>query len=117
VKLLSDESGNSLLEGVGFAAVAFGLLLSLGMNALSLEREELALSAIARNAMRSYLLHSSTDLHEAVAKFQQDSVLATQPLQISISCANQDCVTKGNLIWLYLSTDELSARAFGVISE
>ena len=117
MKRFSEERGNALLEGVGFAAVAFGLLLSLGMNALSLEREELALSAIARNAMRSYLLHSSTDLHEAVAKFQQDSVLATQPLQISISCTNQDCLTQGNLIWLYLSADELNAKAFGVIGE
>ena len=116
MKRLSDESGNALLEGVGFAALAFGLLLSLGMNALSFEREELALQSIARNAMRSYLLHSSGDLSEAVLIFQQESILASQPIQVEITCSNNDCLTKGNLIWLNLSSEELFARAFGVVS-
>ena len=117
VKFLRDEQGNALLEGVGFAAVAFGLLLTLGMNALNLEREALALQSIARNSMRYYSMHPDKDIEGVVASFQRESILASQTIQIIFSCSNQDCITKGNLLWLELRTDELEAKAFGVIVE
>ena len=117
MRRLSHDAGNALLEGVGFAAVAFGLLFSLGMYVLSLERDELALESIARNSMRAYLLDISSDLPAAVSRFQTESILSSQAIQIEISCTNDDCTSQGNLIWLKLTTDELSARAFGVIDE
>jgi len=117
VKLVRDEKGNALLEGVGFAAVAFGLLLTLGMNALNLEREALSLQSIARNAIRYYSLHPTKEIDGVVALFQRDSVLASQPIQVSLICSNQDCQKPGNLFWLELRTEELQAKAFGVVVE
>lgn len=117
VKFLRDEQGNALLEGVGFAAVAFGLLLTLGMNALNLEREALVLQSIARNSMRYYSLHPDKDIEGVVASFQRESILASQSVQVTLSCSNQDCLNRGNLLWLELRTEELEAKAFGVIVE
>ena len=117
MKCLRDEQGNALLEGVGFAAVAFGLLLTLGMNALNLERESLALQSIARNSMRYYSLHPDEDIEGVVASFQREGILSSQSVQVTLSCSNQDCLTRGNLLWLELRTDESVAKAFGVIVE
>ncbi len=117
VKSLRDERGNALLEGVGFAAVAFGLLLTLGMNALTLEREALALQSIARNVMRYYALHPGKEIADVVALFQRDGILASESIQVIFNCSNQDCVTTGNLYWLELRTEELKTKAFGVIVE
>ena len=117
MKLLRDERGNALLEGVGFAAVSFGLLLTLGADALTLEREALTLQSIARNSMRYYTLHPTKEIQEVVALLQSDSILASKSIQISLTCSNQDCVTPGNLIWLELRTEELKAKVFGVTVE
>ena len=117
MKWVRDEQGNALLEGVGFAAVAFGLLLTLGMNALTLERESLSLQSIARNAIRYYSIHPTTEIDGVVALFQRDSVLASEVIQVDLTCSNQDCQKPGNLFWLELRTEELQAKAFGVIVE
>lgn len=117
MKWVRDEQGNALLEGVGFAAVAFGLLLTLGMNALNLEREALSLQSIARNAMRYYSLHPTKEMDGVVALFQRDSILASQSIQVSLICSNQDCQKPGNLFWLELRTEELQVKAFGVVVE
>jgi len=117
VKLARDERGNALLEGVAFAAVAFGLLLTLGADALTLEREALTLQSIARNSIRYYTLHPTKEIQEVVALLQRDSILASQFIQVSLTCSNQDCVTPGNLIWLELRTEELKAKVFGVTVE
>jgi hypothetical protein len=117
VKLVRDEQGNALLEGVGFAAVAFGLLLTLGMNALNLEREALSLQSIARNAIRYYALNPTKEIVGVVALFQSDSILASEAVQVNLTCSNQDCQKPGNLFWLELRTEELQAKAFGVIVE
>lgn len=117
MKWVRDEQGNALLEGVGFAAVAFGLLLTLGMNALTLEREALSLQSIARNAIRYYALHPKKEIVGVVALFQRDSILASEAIQVHLTCSNQDCQKPGNLFWLELRTEELQAKAFGVIVE
>ena len=117
MKFLRDEQGNALLEGVGFAAVAFGLLLTLGLNAINLEREALALQSIARNSMRYYSLHPDKDIEGVVALFQRESFLTAQSVQVTLGCSNQDCLTRGSLLWLELRTDALAAKAFGVIVE
>ena len=117
MKWIRDDQGNALLEGVGFAAVAFGLLLTLVINALTLEREALSLQSIARNAIRYYSLHPTQEMDGVVAVFQRDSVLASQPIQVNLICSNQDCQKPGNFFWLELRTEELQAKAFGVIVE
>lgn len=117
MKRLSSDQGNALLEGVGFAAIAFGLLMTLGLNVLTLERDELTLMSIARNSMRAFLLQDSEDLESAVAMFQEQTTLANDALDVRVRCERQDCRTRGNLIWLEIHSDDLVASAFGVIGE
>ena len=113
---IREESGSVLVEVVGFAVLAFGLIMNQGLNLLDQERTSLELSHLARNAMRSELLHPEGELSSQLAFYQSQSrVLNGERLKVSISCSEPTCKEPGSLMWLTLSLDSLEARAFGVI--
>jgi hypothetical protein len=116
-KLVKLEQGNALIEVVAFAAIGFGLVLTLGFQMLEQERKVLELKSLSRNAMRSFLLSPSTDIFDEVFRLQSDSqLLAQESLSVSTSCLQAECSKSNTLIWLELQAGDLSAKAFGVAS-
>lgn len=114
---IQDDRGSALVEVVAFAVVGFGLVLTLGFHLLEQERKVLELQGIARNSMRSHLLHTSTDLYEEVSKYQGSSKLwSEESVQVTIACTPANCDLPNSMIWLELSAGSLSAKAFGVAS-
>lgn len=114
-KLIKQEQGNALIEVVAFAAIGFGLVLTLGFQMLEQERKVLELKSLSRNAMRSFLLSPSADIFDEVFRLQTDSrLLAEENLSVSTSCLQAECVKPNTLIWLELKAGDLSAKAFGV---
>ena len=117
-KSFLEERGSALVEVVAFAVVGFGLVLTLGFALLEQERRVLELQAIARNSMRSYLLHNSSDMFQAVSRLQSASKLWGEELiNVAITCLPTDCNLANSFVWLELSADGLSAKAFGVTHE
>lgn len=113
--LLRQERGSALIEVVAFAAIGFGLVLTLGFQMLEQERKVLELKSLSRNAMRSYLLSPSADIFEEVFRLQSDSrLLAEESLSVSTSCIQVECSKSNTLIWLEIQAGDLSAKAFGV---
>ena len=114
-KLIKQEQGNALIEVVAFAAIGFGLVLSLGFQMLEQERKVLELKSLSRNAMRSFLLSPSVDIFDDVFRLQTDSrLLAEENLSVATSCLQAECFKPNTLIWLELKAGDLSAKAFGV---
>ena len=114
-KLIKQEQGNALIEVVAFAAIGFGLVLTLGFQMLEQERKVLELKSLSRNAMRSFLLSPSIDIFDEVFRLQSDSqLLAQESLSVSTSCLQAECSKPNTLIWLELQAGDLSAKAFGV---
>jgi hypothetical protein len=115
-KFVSQEKGSALIEVVAFAAIGFGLVLTLGFQMLEQERKVLELNSLARNAMRSYLLDSSADIFDEVFRLQSESrLLAMEGISVSTSCIEDQCSKPNTLIWLELQAENMSAKAFGVI--
>ena len=113
-KLVKQEQGNALIEVVAFAAIGFGLVLTLGFQMLEQERKVLELKSLSRNAMRSFLLSPSIDIFDEVFRLQSDSqLLAQESLSVSTSCLQAECSKPNTLIWLELQAGDLSAKAFG----
>ena len=114
-RLLSSDDGNALLEGVAFLAVALGLVFALSIQVFEMERRQLALSGLARNSMRSYLVESRTDLEGTVLSIQAKTPLLSQDqLSIDVTCRSKLCDDPGELIWLRLRTENLTALAYGI---
>ncbi|MEI8231823.1 MAG: hypothetical protein WCG32_04595 [Actinomycetes bacterium] len=115
-RVIDNDSGSILLEAVSFAAMAFGLLLTLGLNILDLERRQLGIEQVARNAIRYYLLSPNSDLSEAVFTFQSlDVQFDDDQVGVLIDCSPSDCDASGSLVWLELKAGANSSRAFGVV--
>jgi len=113
---LRNEEGNMLLEAVGFAALAFGLLLTFSLQVFDLERRQLGLEQIARNATRYFILNPDSDLGEAIYSFQAlDQQFNEDQLEVAVRCQPTDCQSSGTFVWLELSVGVNVAKAFGVI--
>jgi len=114
---MKSEAGSVLIEVVAFAAVGFGLVLSLGLELLQTEREHLELQNISRNAMRAYLKEPAGDIFQEVARYQSTSkVLSGEKLTVSLSCLPTDCKSAGSLLFLELSSGGNTVHSFGVSS-
>ena len=115
IRLIKQEQGNALIEVVAFAAIGFGLVLTLGFQMLEQERKVLELKSLSRNAMRSFLLSPSIDIFDEVFRLQSDSrLLSEESLFVSTSCLQAECSKPNTLIWLELQAGDLSAKAFGI---
>jgi hypothetical protein len=114
-KSFHEERGSALVEVVAFAVVGFGLVLTLGFALLEQERKVLELHAIARNSMRSYLLHNASDMFQEVSRLQSASKMwSEERIDVAITCLPTDCDLPNSFVWLELSADGLSAKAFGI---
>lgn len=114
-RVIRQEQGSALIEVVAFAAIGFGLVLTLGFQLLEQERKVLELKSLSRNAMRSYLLSPTEDLFDEVSMLQSNSrLLVKENLSVSTSCLQSECDKPNTLIWLELQLGDLSAKAFGV---
>ncbi len=114
-EVLIEDDGNALLEGVGFATVAFGLLLSSSLIIFDTQHKNLELASITRNALREYLIDGSRSLPEIVEQFQRGTSLSEQQLEVVQSCS-ASC-RSGDQLVLEVSVEDLTARAFGIIYE
>ena len=116
-RLANEEQGSALIEVVAFAAIAFGLVLTLGFQMLEQERKVLELKSLSRNAMRSFLISTAGDVFDEVFRLQSQSrLLAEESLSVSTSCLQAECDKPNTLIWLELQIGDSSAKAFGVRS-
>jgi hypothetical protein len=116
-RLANEEQGSALIEVVAFAAIAFGLVLTLGFQMLEQERKVLELKSLSRNAMRSFLISPAGDVFDEVFRLQSQSrLLAEESLSVSTSCLQAECDKPNTLIWLELQIGDSSAKAFGVRS-
>lgn len=114
-RLIRQDRGSALIEVVAFAAISFGVVLTLGFQMLEQERKVLELKSLSRNAMRAYLLSPPGDLFEEVTRLQSDSrLLVEESLSVSTSCLQRECDKPNTLIWLELQLGDMSAKAFGV---
>ena len=111
-----DDSGSILLEAVGFAALAFGLLLTMGLNLLDLERKQLGIEQITRNAFRYYILHPNSGLSVAIQNFKYlDRRFDDEHLELSVHCTPSNCSETGSFVWLEARAGSNTAKAFGVV--
>jgi hypothetical protein len=116
IKSLSNEDGNILLEAVAFTTLAFGLILSLGIDLVQLERRQIGLEQLARNATRYFLLNPDSDFSEALSTFQElDSQLQDDRLTFAVRCQPTDCDSSGTFVSLEITSGNNVAKAFGVI--
>jgi len=116
VNSITDEQGNALLEGVAFAAVAFGLVLNLGLNLFQMQEKALELQGLARNVMRVHLIHPEEALGSLVARWQALSPSwRDQELKFDLSCVS-GCPAN-SVVWLHLEGSDLEASSFGVPSD
>jgi len=114
-RVLSSEAGSALIEVVAFAAVAFGLVLSLGLDLLQNERELLELQGISRNAMRAHLKDPTGDILQEIARYQSNTkLLSNQNLNVAMNCLPADCDQIGSLMFLELSIEDKKVQSFGV---
>lgn len=114
-RLIRQDQGSALIEVIAFAAIGFGLVLTLGFQLLEQERKVLELKSLSRNAMRSYLLSPTADLFDEVSRLQSESrLLVEESVSVSTSCLQAECDKPNTLIWLELELEGLSAKAFGV---
>ena len=114
---LKEERGSALIEVVAFAAIGFGLVLTLGFQMLERERKVLELNVLSRNVMRSFLLDPSADIFDEVFRLQDESRLFTdESLSVSTGCGQKECNEPNTLIWLNLGLEDVTANAFGVTS-
>ena len=114
-RVITSEVGSALIEVVAFAAIAFGLVLGLGLDLLQSERELLELQGISRNAMRAHLKDPTGDIRQEIARYQSATkLLSNQHLAVSLICLPTDCNQFGSLMFLELSVDEKKVQSFGV---
>ena len=114
-RLIRQDQGSALIEVIAFAAIGFGLVLTLGFQLLEQERKVLELKSLSRNAMRSYLLSPTADLFDEVSRLQSESrLLVEESVSVSTSYLETECDKANTLIWLELELEGLSAKAFGV---
>lgn len=114
-RLIRQDQGSALIEVIAFAAIGFGLVLTLGFQLLEQERKVLELKSLSRNAMRSYLLSPTADLFDEVSRLQSESrLLVEESVSVSTSCLQAECDEPNTLLWLELELEGLSAKAFGV---
>jgi hypothetical protein len=115
VKRIRDDAGNALLEGVSFAALAFGLVFSSGISLFQVESNQLALNSLARNVTRDYLLHPENSLNSLLDRWQRLSPgLMSSKVELRFDCEG-DCVS-GSIVQIELKAQGLVADSFGVIS-
>lgn len=114
-RLHRSETGSALIEVVAFAAVAFSLVLSLGLDLLQNERELLELQGLSRNAMRAHLKDSTGDILQEIARYQSNTkLLSNQNIDVAINCIPTNCNQLGSLIFLELSLEDKKVQSFGV---
>jgi len=116
IRSLSDEDGIILLEAVAFTTLAFGLILSLGIDLVQLERRQIGLEQLARNAARFFLLNPDSDFSEAISTFQElDSQMQVDQITLALRCQPTDCEASGTFVSLEITSGDNVAKAFGVI--
>jgi len=116
IRSLSDEDGIILLEAVAFTTLAFGLILSLGIDLVQLERRQIGLEQLARNAARFFLLNPDSDFSEAISTFQElDSQMQDDQITLALRCQPTDCEASGTFVSLEITSGDNVAKAFGVI--
>lgn len=114
---LADSEGNVLLETIAFVTVAFGLILTAGLNLVQIQQDSLALERIARNSLRQYLVFGDQSLSSIVqANLSISSISDLDNLALSVTCS-PDCLTYPHKIFLRLQIGQSSASAFGIIDE
>lgn len=113
---LSSETGNALVEAVCFVTIAFGLVLSSGIELFEMQKSSLELQSIARNSLRSFLIDPSQDLSLVVRNNQLDSPrFRNETFSVEINC-NPNCDSPSGTIQLKITSLGSSAEAFGVLS-
>lgn len=114
---LNSESGNAILETIGFVTVAFGLILTFGLQLFQLQSEAMQLELLARNSLRDYLTHQSETLLETTRRHLAESRdLQGLDVAIDVVC-RPDCLNRPFDIQLSLYAGTLRASAFGVVGE
>lgn len=114
---LHPETGNALLEAIGFVTVAFALILTLGLQLFQLQSDAMELELVARNSLRDYLTQQREPLLETTRRYLSDSKdLRNLDVSIEVLC-RPDCVSKPFQVQLVISADNIRASAFGVVGE
>lgn len=114
---LNSESGNAILETIGFVTVAFGLILTFGLQLFQLQSNAIELELVARNSLRDYLTHQSETLLETTRRHLGES-RDFQDLDVAIDVVcSPDCLTRPFHIQLSLFVGAIRASAFGVVGE
>lgn len=113
MNLISDERGNALLEGVSFAALGFGLVLSLGLHLYQVQEDQLELQGLARNLTRVIALHPEVNANDELnnLKFLSKS-WRDKEINLEVFC-EEPCVS-GSVLHLRLSGSGLTAISFGI---
>lgn len=114
MKRISNENGNALLEGVSFAALSFGLVLSSGIGLFQVESDQLALNLLARNVTRDYLLDPQVPLATVLQRWQIISPNFKQSqVSLAVNCEG-DC-SSGAILQIELASNGLVSSSFGVV--
>jgi len=115
VKSIRDEKGNAILEGVAFAAVAFGLVMVSGLEIFQVQSEQIELQRLARNVMREHSVHPDLGIGDTLANLKSLSQ-DWKEMELSISLVCTSSCQEGDIEWLSLSGGGLTAVSFGVVN-
>jgi hypothetical protein len=108
---INDDSGSGAIELIGFGLILQVPLLLLAMQLLGFQHSQLAAEAIARNALRAWVV-TKQDPNVAAAQIAADFGLSQDQVTLTATCDPQTCV--GNPVLLRLQVQVAGAEAIAV---
>ena len=108
---INDDSGSAAIELIGFGLILQLPLLLLALQLLGFQHSQLAAEAIARNALRAWVV-TKQDPNVAATQIASDFGLSQDQVTLATICDPQTCV--GNAVLLRLQVQVAGAEALAV---
>ncbi len=108
---IKDESGAAAIELIGFGLILQVPLLLLAIALLGFQHSQLAAEAIARNALRAWVV-TGQDPKRAAAQIEADFGLNEDQVTLTATCDPQTCL--GDTVLLRLLVQVAGAEAIAV---
>lgn len=111
INFMNRDSGNALVEFVLYGLVLQVLVLTFGLQVISIQAQQLAAESAARHALRSYV-HSGADPEISANSIVKDLGLASK-VEVQLACS-PDCESEGSILNLKVRVGDVSSIALSV---
>lgn len=115
MKDFRSESGNVLLEAVGFVSIALGLVFISSIQLFTVQKEQLDLLLLARNLTTSHINNPEANLNVQLDYWKNKTSFANKTINVQMTCT-PDCSSSGSLFQITFTSDSNYLETFGVLS-